>query len=258
MKRFWGHIRAASVVACVGGLVLSSCAHDDSSLYVVQIVAPPRPDPVQGCLYAAPSAQVPGLFGGVLDVGLSSTYSPVVMLGNQLNARSDQLNVRTETNRINIRGAIVRVTDSQGNQLSSFTSLSEATIEPQTGSTPGLGQASITLVDPGTAAGLAQSLTNRSARKTIVAYFRVYGNTLGGTYVESSEFQHVVETCNGCLVSFPPDAVDPAKPTPNCAAGIGTAGANTLATPCQLGQNQIVDCRLCVNSLDVCDPQKFK
>src|SRR5215471_19064257 len=73
MKRVWRHFRAASVMAGVGGLLLASCAHDDSSFYVVQIVIPPVPVQNQGCLYTATNGTVPGLFSGQFDVGLSST-----------------------------------------------------------------------------------------------------------------------------------------------------------------------------------------
>jgi hypothetical protein len=263
MKRVWRHFRAASVTAGVGGLLLASCAHDDSSMYVIQIVVPPTPTANQGCLYGATSGATPGLFNGELDVGLASTYSPVALIGNQLNARSDSLNVRTETARISIRGAIVRVTDSLGNQLSTFTSLSEGTVDPENGTTPGVGLAAVTLVDPATSNALKQQLANRAARKTIVSYFKVYGNTLGGTYVESAEYQHVIEVCNGCLVTFPSDADNPAPnlPQPNCLAGLasGAAGAasSTIALPCVTGQDQLVDCRFC-QGLDACDPQKLR
>jgi hypothetical protein len=253
MKRFWRQFRAASVVAGVGGLLLSSCAHDDSSFYVVQVMSPPRPDPTTGCAYTAAAGQ-PGEFNGQLDVALSATYTPVVLLGNQLNARGDQLNVRTETARIAVRGAVVRVTDSQGNQISTFTSLSEGTVDPETGNTPGLGLAAVTIVDPTTSASLKGALPGPGARKTIVSYFKVFGNTLGGTYIESAEYQHVIQVCNRCLVLFPADANDPAaKQQPNCLATLATGAGQTqtLAVPCVRGQDQYVDCRLCQ---DLCTP----
>jgi hypothetical protein len=266
MERVWRHFRAASVTAGVGGLVLASCAHDDSSFFVAQIVVPPVPVANQGCLYTASNGTVPGLFSGSFDVGLSSTYSPVALLGNQLNARSDQLNVRTETARINVRGAVVRVTDSQGNQISTFTSLSEGTVDPETGTTPGFGLAAVTLVDPATSKGLKDALPTRDGRRTIVSYFKVFGNTLGGTYVETAEYQHVISVCNGCLVAFPADAelqdTTSAKyPHPNCLAGLPAGstggGGGTLALPCVLGQDQPTDCRLC-QGLEACDPAKLR
>jgi hypothetical protein len=265
MKRIWRHFRAASVMAGVGGLLLASCAHDDSSFYVVQVVVPPVPVVNQGCLYTASNGTVPGLFSGEFDIGLSQSYSPVVLLGNQLNTRSDQLNVRTETARINVRGAVVRVTDSQGNQMSTFTSLSEGTVDPESGTTPGFGLAAITLVDPTTVNQLKTDgiFATRGGRRTIVSYFKVFGNTLGGTYVESAEFQHVISVCNGCLIVFPSDAElqDTASvkyPHPNCLAGLpaGTAAGGTIALPCVQGQDQLVDCRLCQDK-QACDPSKL-
>jgi len=280
MKRIWRHFRAASVMAGVGGLLLASCAHDDSSFYVVQIVVPPVPVQNQGCLYTASNGTVPGLFSGEFDVGLSSTYSPVALLGNQLNARSDQLNVRTETARINVRGAVVRVTDSQGNQMSTFTSLSEGTVDPESGTTPGFGLAAVTLIDPGTAATLKADaiLATRGGRKTVVSYFKVFGNTLGGTYVETNEFQHVITVCNGCSVVFTADAElqntttgcpqtctlpncpPGCFPHPNCLAPLPAGsggGGGTLASPCVQGQDQPTDCRLCQDKV-ACDPAALR
>jgi hypothetical protein len=260
MKRFWGHIWAASFTACIGGVVLPACAHDDSSLYIVQVVYPPKGDLTLGCLYAAPSPTVPGLFNGIIDVGVSSSYSPVVMIGNQLSSRGDQTQTRTETNRIQIRGAVVRVTDSQGNQISTFTSLTNAVIDPEVGSAPGYGLASITIIDPGTSDSVKGSLPNRGARKTLVSYFKVFGQTLGGTYVESGEYQYPLQACNGCLVQFPAESEDPTQPVPNCLAPLSSSasgGGSNAAVPCVMGQDQPLDCRLC-QPLDACNPAKLR
>ena len=261
MNRFWTQILAASFTASMGGVMLQACAHDDSTMYIQQVVAPPAGASLTAsCLYQAPSTTTPAEFAGQLDVGLASSYSPVIIVGNQLIARGDNANARTETNRVQLRGAVVRVTDSQGNQLSTFTSLTEGSVDPSLGTTPGFGQAAVTIVDPGTVDLLRGDLSNRAKRKTILSFFKVFGQTLGGTYVESNEFQHVIQICNGCSVSFPAEAVDPDKPFPNCLKAIpaGAAGSSTtLAIPCVAGQDQATDCRLC-QGVDACDPTKLR
>jgi hypothetical protein len=261
MNRLWAHIWAASFFTCLGGMFLPACAHDDSTLFVQQVVFPPTPTNQLGCLYQAPNTTTPGEFSGALDVGLASSYSPIVIIGNQLVPRGDATQARTETNRVQLRGAVVRVTNSQGDQISTFTSLTEGVVDPSTGQTPGITQAALTIVDPATANALRATLTNRAARQTILTFFKVFGQTLGGTYVESGEFQHVINVCNGCLLTFPSDAVDqkfvtPTDPT-NCEAGfpVGTqlSGA-TIALPCVTGQDQPIDCRLCHDN-PICDPR---
>jgi hypothetical protein len=257
MNRLWAHIWAASFSTCLGGMFLPACAHDDSTLYVQQVVFPPTPANQQGCLYQAPNTTSPGEFRGALDVSLASAYSPVVIVGNQMVPRGDGTQARTETNRVQLRGAVVRVTDSAGNQISTFTSLTEGVIDPASGVTPGLGQAALTIVDPATADALRQSLPNRSARKTILTFFKVFGQTLGGVYVESGEFQHVVDVCSGCLVVFPSDAVDTKQAGPNCALGFPTGtqiNGSTISLPCIQGQDQLTDCRLCQGN-PACDPK---
>ncbi len=256
MNRVWRHILAASFTACVGGLALPACAHDDSSMYIVHVVAPPKPGQAgEGCVYPAPSITQTYELSGLFDVGLAGSYSPVVLIGNHLVARGDPTIPRTETNRLSLRGTVVRLTDSQGNEVRSFTSLTEGTIDPQIGTTPGLLDASLTLVDSDTADRFRRELTNRAARRTLVAFFKVFGQSLGGTYVESGEFQHIVEVCNGCSVSFPPDAEDPDPQLvhPNCKAGIAAGGSSTIVSACVPGQDQAIDCRLCQGRA-ACDP----
>ncbi len=261
MKRLWAHIWAASFSTCLGGLFLPACAHDDSTLFIQQVVFPPTPTNQLGCIYQSPNTTTPGEFSGAFDVALASAYSPVVIVSSQLVPRGDGTQARAETARVQLRGAVVRVTDSQGFQISTFTSLTEGVLDPATGSSPGIAQAAITIIDPATAGELRKGLPNRSARKTVITFFKVFGQTLGGTYVESGEYQHIVNVCSGCLVNFPSDAVDQklvTKDAPiNCELGFptgATINGATIALPCVAGQDQPIDCRLC-HGIPVCDPR---
>ena len=264
MKRFWGYLWAAGLVAGIGGVVLPACAHNDSTLFIRQVQFPPTASPGQGCLYSAAAEASPALFSGHFDVGLSSSYSPVVLVANQLTARGDPLNVRTETARVQLRGAIVRVTDSVGNELSSFTSLTDGFIDPSQGATPSYGQAAVTIIDPETSKLFRDPkrpdgspspyfLGNRGATRTVLTYFKVFGQTIGGTYVESGETQFVITVCNGCLVSFPADASTSVTKY-NCDAPVPVQlTGGTVLVPCAQGQESAVDCRLC-KGLPACNP----
>ena len=82
---------------------------------------------------------------------------------------------------------------------------------------------------------------------------RVYGYTLGGDYVESDEFEFPVDICQGCLIRFAPQDVDPAFKAPNCAAAQGST--TSLPIPCNPGQDDTIDCSQCVQSgIADCNP----
>ncbi len=88
----------------------------------------------------------------------------------------------------------------------------------------------------------------------IIIRLRLRGETLDGKEIESNEFTFPVEVCNGCLVTYPPEAIDlTAGSVPNC-RNLGeedeetTTGLDGIAPGCffVLGTdfNQ-VDCRDC-------------
>jgi hypothetical protein len=67
---------------------------------------------------------------------------------------------------------------------------------------------------------------------------RVFGETLGGQEIESSELLFPIAVCNGCLISFPTTAIDPTSNACN-------RGIPPEEKPCKPGQDEPVDCRLC-------------
>lgn len=273
MKRFaW---KLGVTVAFVSGLaVMPSCAHNDSSLFVHGVMAPPGSSGGGICSYKADPTQ-PQLFSGTVDVAFLAAYRPVVLVGNQLIQQGKSENFRTETNRIQLQGAVVTVEDSAGQQLESFTTLSSGIADPAAGSSPGWGTVAPTLVSPDLItrmrtgkfpSGKVDSTKDikvvKNASKRLVVRFKVFGQTLGGQSVESNEQQFPVNACNGCLVYFPPDSQDPAiknpdgSTRPNCGAQGDVA---SLRTPCVAGQDEPVDCRSCQGfnpewAPNVCDP----
>jgi hypothetical protein len=79
-----------------------------------------------------------------------------------------------------------------------------------------------------------------------VTYLRFFGNTLGGRYIESDEFEYPVDVCKGCLISFSPQDIRPGFPVPNC-LGNAAAGSSTAqqTLPCVVGQDLSIDCIQC-------------
>lgn len=253
-------IKRASVVGVMtvfGGLVVAACADNEQTIFIRQVQAPESGE----CSYTADeSATAYGL--GVLDVALSNQYRAALLVANQMVPRADPDAPRAETNRVRLTEAEVHVQLADGSEVGSFTVPGNGFVDPSTGSSPGYGVFETVLVDPASAQALAGKLgcagTRLASVGRVVTVVKVFGKTLGGKEVESSEFRFPIEVCCGCLVSFPPDATDPlSEKQPNC-LGISETGS-TIEEPCLSGQDQPLDCRLCKAKLGaagetLCEP----
>lgn len=260
MKRIWGHVLVSGLAAGAAVALSSACAHDDSTIFIRNVLFPPNAQAGGACTYTGDPSQ-PELAEGLLDVGVSKlgddSYQGVFLIGNQMIPRGDPNQVRTETSRVIIQGAIVRLTDAFGGGVpggSSFTTLGTGAIDPAQGTTPSYSPAFFTIIPPATSSALRQTLALGDSTH-VVSFIRAFGQTLGGQHVESNEFQFPITVCNGCLVSFPAAANDPAqKPNPNC---LSVSSTTIQAAPCRIGQDQPVDCRICQTNppTPACGPQ---
>jgi hypothetical protein len=251
MKRIWGFVLGGVVMAVGGGTMLSACAHDDSTLFVQSVLAPQLVTPGTGCVYTNDPTQ-PFLSSGVLDTALRSTYDASYLLANQLVPRGDPTAPQTETSYINIQGAVVRINDSMGNQLRTFTRLGSVVIDPAQGTTPGLAPfVGLTIVDEMTVANLGAMNPGDVTR--LVVYTKFFGDTLGGQYVESDDYEFPVYVCNQCLISFSVADVNPSCASPNC-YGNAAAAATPPQIPCDY-EDYAVDCSACKSFAQACDPR---
>jgi hypothetical protein len=241
MNRFWGHAVSTAVLAVAAGAAFPACAHDDSTLYIQGVLEPPTPAN-NVCTYVI-SISSTFLSRGRVDAGLTESYAPLFLVGSQMKSVANSDNVRAETGRINIQGALVRVVDpADGSVWMDATVLSAGTIEPAQGTTSaylGIGATimdkhAIDHFDPGLAVPLNPS-------KLAVAYVKFYGQSLGGQSIESEEFQYPIDVCNGCLVDFPPQG-SVQKLHDYCS---GLLPPSNPLIPCALGQDQPADCQLC-------------
>jgi hypothetical protein len=193
----------------------------------------------------------------VLDAALLLSYKATLLVGNQLIARGDPANVRTESNRVVIKGAVVRVLDATGNEITAFTRVATGFLDPSFAQTPSYGVVAVDVLDAQSVQDAAGSIANVTENRRRLVMIKVFGSTLGGQDVESNEFQFPIDICKGCLVSFPPESVDKAREVTegkkNCAASTGGSTGGGILLPCILGQDQVVDCRLCQGAA-VCDP----
>jgi hypothetical protein len=247
MKRVWGHVSTG--VLLVGGAILvaapfPACVHDNSTLFIYDVLAPQFVTAGMTCTFTADPTQ-PVISAGTLDADLSAEYSPVFLVGNQVVPRGDPTQPHTETSFITIEGAVVTITNSDGTQLNSFTKPVAATVPPSTGTTPGFAPLQVTIIDFMTSGNLGKDGIDR-----VVSTVRFFGHTLGGESVESNDFGFPVDVCRGCLVSFPAAEQDNHLATPNCSLA-GAAGGAAANIPCSIGQDLPVDCSVC-QGIDVC------
>lgn len=101
------------------------------------------------------------------------------------------------------------------------------------------------VVTPSIGNALAASplLQASSSSVTMLVRIKFFGVTGAGREVDSNEFVFPIELCVGCLLDVPPEAVDPAFPSPNCRIADGF-DSTTVSDSCFIGQDQPVDCRL--------------
>jgi hypothetical protein len=248
--------RALMLATAVGPGVLGSpgCADSESIIFIRQVQAR-LASGSSGCTVDnSPSS--PFLPGGTLDIAFRHEYKADLLVGNQLVPRGNSSQLRTETARVAIQGAVVRLQDASGAVVwGPVTVPGSGFIDPASGSNPSYGVTETILLGAQFGAALAGQVGTGTVRH-FVSVVKVFGRTLGGMAVESGEWQYPIDVCNGCLVAFPTEATDPnVMPTPNCdlAAGTGTS----VTPPCDVGQDDTVDCRVCKQFFPgsaICEP----
>jgi hypothetical protein len=247
MKRVWGHVMAG-VTFVVGGIVtITACKHDDSTLFVQDVLAAPAVTPGQACTFTNDPTQA-FISSGVLDIALRQDYSPTYLLANQAVPEVNSQQLQTETDIVTVQGAVVRITDSAGNQLNTFTRLATATVYPSSGSLPGYAPITVTVLDSATIADDAFLQSNVAAGGTtrLVTYVTFFGQTTGGAAIQSDEFEFPVDVCDGCLIAFSAADDNPLGPQPNCATAAANAATSSLPSPCVVGQDSVIDCSQCL------------
>lgn len=261
MKRVLGHCLAGLSLLSGGIALMSACAHDDSSLFVQSVLFPTPVAAGQACVYTADPNQT-FLPRGELDVAFRLQYDAFFLLGDQMVAQANAQQLQTETSSIDIQGAIVKNTDAAGNVLDSFTSLTSGTVYPSSGTIPGYLATSATIASQKAVSALtAQEAGNLKSggSTTLVTYVKFYGYSLGGTYVESNDFEFPITVCDGrysenCLIDFSQGNTDsccpngtcvsPPPKTPNCLNT--SSSSSSLPVPCNIGQDTKIQCSQCL------------
>jgi hypothetical protein len=238
----WLSLAAAVGCAWLGG---TGCADSESMLFIRQAQARVASG-ANGCtVESSPSSLF--ITEGTLDLAFRTEYTAALLVGNQLLARGNASQLRTETSRVAIEGAEVRLEDGTNRVWGPFTVPGSGFIDPATGSTPSYGLTETILVGSQFGNQLAAELRQSLAVRRFTSVVKVLGRTLGGTPVESGEWRFPLTICYACLVAFPPEANDPKLSRPNCELPAGTG--TVVVPPCSLGQDDAVDCRICKTSV---------
>jgi hypothetical protein len=199
---------AAALVAACTGLLAPACAENESSLFIRACV--PKTFTEEAGCSATPDGDV-FLGTGNLDLVFQTSYSCSLLIGNQVVERGSSDQLRTETSRITLYAADVRLTDLAGASLSysdgsaaEFSTPISGFVDPGSGSDAGYGIAEVLLIDAGGAEAIGASVA-ASGTTDILANVIVYGRTLGGQELETPEWAFPVRVCIGCACSTPAD-----------------------------------------------------
>ena len=238
-------IATGCLSAITAGLV-PGCADNNSTLFIIGVLKPQSPPT---CTVLADLTQ-PMLLSGVLDVAIRYSYEAVLLVGNQFTPRGQKQNLKIETTRVNLRGAEITLSDSAGNTVDSFSVGGSGFVDTNNGDAPGLGLFAADLIP----ASVGEKLKSRypalgtlGGSTTLYSNTRVFGDSLGNTSVTSGALSYPIVVCNGCLVSFPVDAIDTSQNNA-CVKDV----ISTPTAPCLVGQDDPVDCRLCSTESVTC------
>lgn len=240
--------------------LIPSCADNNSSLFVVGVIGIDS----STCI-AKPDSSAVLLSEGTLDFAFTNSYTAFILVGNQLTQRGSREQLRTETSRVSLRGAEVTLTKLDGTQLASYSTVGTGFVNSAAGDAPSYSAMAVNVIPPVLLSKDAPACPQTAGQicsirgaGSVLAKIRVFGDTLGGTAVTSSELDFPITVCEGCLVRYPADAA--AKPlsatdTYKCSTAATTATANTTVPPCVLGQDLPFTCTLCSSTVPLChDP----
>jgi len=230
----------ALAAPCLVAGALPSCATNDSMMFIVGVGVRKA-----GACAVKADLTSPTLSNGVLDRLFASEYVASLIVGNQVMERGSRERVRTETSRVAFKGAEVKIETPQGAEVvPSFSSLATGFVDASDGTDAAVATMSATLIPASVAAQLSPG--------TVVVKVRVFGTTLGGEDIESSELSFPIEVCDGCLVSYPASARDLTATGGDYKCKLATDDSDSAATDlgdtaCSPGIDFPVPCTVCAS-----------
>ncbi|APR83886.1 Hypothetical protein A7982_09235 [Minicystis rosea] len=177
------------------------------------------------------------LLKGSIDGLYRGQYTCDALIENQLVRRGDSTKLRTETSGITVYQAEVQVltTDPVNPQaLAQYTVPVSGFADPGSGTEPGVGAASIMLIDNTTLKKLAAKAQATNQAQSVVGSAILHGRTLGGIELTSNELRFPIDVFAGSTCAVP--------------SGDPCVGDSMATANCRAGQDGPTDCRL----LDPC------
>lgn len=234
-------ITAAGLLAA-GGLLAPACAENESTIFIRGCLTPDE----ETCTFKPdPSGNFFG--SGFADGLFYPEYSCGLLVGNQIVRRGSSDQLRTETSRVELYEANVRVVDLVGNAVSyadgssvEYTVPITGFIDPGSGTNPGYGATIVPMLDGGSLASIggAGTLTE------VVAMVTIRGRTLGGQELESAEWAFPISVCYGCLCRDVIPSLCCAQPGNDQCADLD----DPITSHC--GANETYDCRVLGQTCD--------
>jgi hypothetical protein len=240
-------VAALALLAMSGGLLASACADNESSVFIYVNKAPTVSTDAPGTCTFECEPEGEFLGRGTVDVLFPQPSFPGhLVVGNQVITQKVATKLRTETSRIQLYEAEVRVSDVGGNALTYSDGSEVAYVYPLSGSIDpadtggsGWGCATVPLLDGG-ALDSARARALAQGDFDVISTVIVRGRTLGGQELESGEWAFPINICVGCTcrnVSVRSCCANPA------AAACADLDEAPLAGGCE-GVPAVVDCRL--------------
>jgi hypothetical protein len=245
MPRFSAKTLLALGFAGLAASALPSCATNDSMMFIIGVYARK-----QGTCSPKADADAPIWASGTLDRLFASDYTAALLIGNQITERGSREQLRTETSRVSLKGAEVTLESLKGEALAAaFSSTATGFVDAASGTDPSISVMYATLIPASVAPDLPLG--------TVVAKVRVFGDTLGGEDVESSELSFPIEVCEGCLVAYTAASRDPAAGGTEyqCKVASDTtamAVTSEVELPCELGVDLPAPCTACSGFDEIC------
>ncbi|AUX48273.1 hypothetical protein SOCE26_098050 [Sorangium cellulosum] len=233
---------ALVLVTASGGLLASACADNESSLFIRMRIVPD-----EGCTTEC-SPDESFLTYDEVDAAYPGGYShsAVLLVGNQMVQRGDSDVLRTETSRVQLYAAEVRILDNTGSMVGEYEVPVSGTVDPGSSDDPGYNCTEVLMIDGATMDELrTRMIEEESSAIEVVSTVILKGRTLGGQEMETVEWAYPIRVCLGCS-----GCIDHA---PECCSGEGAGSEacedlDAVAPTCPRGRPGVTDCRQLLTS----------
>ncbi|WP_437712934.1 hypothetical protein WMF45_44720 [Sorangium sp. So ce448] len=194
---------ALALLATSGGLLGSACADNESSLFIRMRMAE-----TGDCTVSCGPSE-PFWTEDAVDSAYVGSHSAMLLVGNQIVERGDPDVLRTETSRVQLYEAEVRVTDIEGNDVTpGYVVPITGTVDPGSSGDPGYNCSEVLLLDGATMDTLRGQAAQQRRDIQVWATVVLRGRTLGGQEVETTEWTYPIRVCfacSRCVDTSPPD-----------------------------------------------------